>query len=76
MATAASDSQLSGEYHHTTDMETLKAHRTRSSGSGDCPPSRRSRRRAAAMSAWDARSVKNSAVFMADTFSATVVVTN
>ena len=63
MATATSDSQLSGQSHRTTDMESPKAHRTRSRGSGSFPLSRRSRRRAAAMSAWDARSVKNSAAF-------------
>ena len=44
----------------------------RSAGSGGCPPSlRNNRRRAASMSAWSARRVKKSAVFMAATFSAT-----
>ena len=76
MATATSDSQLSDENHYTTDMESLKAHQTPSSGAGGCPPSRRRIRRAATMAAWDARSAKNSAVFMAETFSATAVVTN
>ena len=52
------------------------AHDRRSSGSGGWPPSRRSRQRAASMSASALRAAKKSAVFMAETFSATAVATN
>ena len=52
------------------------AHDRRSSGSGGSPPSRRSRQRAASMSASALRAAKKSAVFMAETFSATAVATN
>ena len=76
MATAVSDSQLSKKNHRTTAMEGLKAHLTRSSGSGRCPPPRPDRHHSAAMSAWEARSAGNPAVFVAHTFSATAVVTN
>ena len=51
-------------------------HGNRSSGTGGSPPFLRRRRRAASRSASAARVAKNSAVFIADTFSATAVVTN
>ena len=68
MATASSESQLSGRCNHTIRMESPKPNPTLSSGASGCPPSLRSGQHAAAMSAWDARSMINSAVFMSISF--------
>ena len=58
------DNQLPDENHYTTDMESLKAHQRSSNavfGFRELSFVSASSRQAAAMSAWDARSVKNSA---------------
>lgn len=54
----------------------VSGHGGLSSGPGGNPPSLRNKRRAASTSACLPQAVKNSAVFMAATFSATAVVTN